>query len=54
HCLLPDKMSNNLYSAWKALVPTLVGAFLKCSARTHGHPLPEASSVISACAKHGC
>ncbi|KAG1740564.1 hypothetical protein EDD22DRAFT_982220 [Suillus occidentalis] len=53
HRLLPDKMSYNLHSAWKALVPTLVDAFLKYSARTHGHPLPEARPVISACAKRG-
>ncbi|KAG1775772.1 hypothetical protein EV702DRAFT_1198975 [Suillus placidus] len=26
--LLPDKMANNLYSAWKALIPTLVDAHL--------------------------
>ncbi|KAG1818700.1 uncharacterized protein BJ212DRAFT_1217294, partial [Suillus subaureus] len=51
---LPNKMSNNLHSTWKALVPTLVEAFLKYSARTHGHPLPEACPVISACAKHSC
>ncbi|KAG2364890.1 hypothetical protein BDR07DRAFT_1242756, partial [Suillus spraguei] len=51
---LPDKMSYNLYRAWKALVPILVDAFLKYSARTHGHPLPEARPVISACAKQGC
>ncbi|KAG2076597.1 hypothetical protein BDR04DRAFT_1003078 [Suillus decipiens] len=50
-CLLPDKMSYNLHRAWKALVPTLVDAFLKYSARTHSHPLPEACLVISACAK---
>lgn len=54
HRLLPDRMSYNLHSAWKALVPTLVDAFLKYSARTHGHPLPEARPVISACAKRGC
>ncbi|KAG1845655.1 hypothetical protein F4604DRAFT_1884256 [Suillus subluteus] len=48
--LLPDKMANNLYSAWKALIPTLVDAHLKYSARTHGHPLTEPHPVISACA----
>ncbi|KAG2121677.1 hypothetical protein BD769DRAFT_1629375 [Suillus cothurnatus] len=56
--ILPNKMSNNLHSAWKALAPTLVEVFLKYSARTHGHPLPEACLVISACAKslfkHSC
>jgi hypothetical protein len=52
--ILPNKMSNNLHSAWKALAPTLVEVFLKYSARTHGHPLPEACPVISACAKCSC
>jgi len=54
HRILPNKMSNNLHSTWKALVPTLVEVFLKYSARTHGHPLPEACPVISACAKCSC
>ncbi|KAG2111091.1 hypothetical protein DEU56DRAFT_936200, partial [Suillus clintonianus] len=52
--ILPDKMANNLYSAWKVLIPTLVDAHLKYSARTHGHPLTETHPVISACASHAC
>ncbi|KAG1849132.1 hypothetical protein DFJ58DRAFT_662561 [Suillus subalutaceus] len=48
--ILPDKMANNLYTSWKALIPTLVDLHLKYSARTHGHPLAEICLVISACA----
>ncbi|KAG1794286.1 uncharacterized protein BJ212DRAFT_1292086, partial [Suillus subaureus] len=54
HCILPDKMANNLYTSWKMLIPTLVDVHLKYSARTHGHPLPEICPVISACASPGC
>ncbi|KAG1882368.1 hypothetical protein F4604DRAFT_1990635 [Suillus subluteus] len=52
--ILPDKMANNLYMSWKALIPTLVDPHLKYSARTHGHPLAEICPVISACASSGC
>jgi hypothetical protein len=52
--LLPNKASKNLHSAWKVLIPTLVDAHLKYSARTHGQPLPELHPVISACARSGC
>ncbi|KAG1887308.1 hypothetical protein F4604DRAFT_1917113 [Suillus subluteus] len=52
--ILPDKMANNLYTSWKALIPTLVDPHLKYSARTHGHPLAEICPVISACASSGC
>ncbi|KAG1879878.1 hypothetical protein F4604DRAFT_1923085 [Suillus subluteus] len=54
HRILPDKMANNLYTSWKALIPTLVDPHLKYSARTHGHPLAEICPVISACASSGC
>lgn len=52
--LLPNKASKNLHSAWKVLIPTLVDAHLKYSARTHGQPLPELHAVISACARSRC
>lgn len=51
-CLLPNKMANNLYNAWKVLIPTLVDPHLKYSTRTHGCALPEVHPVISACASH--
>ncbi|KAG2156682.1 uncharacterized protein EDB93DRAFT_1238950 [Suillus bovinus] len=54
HRILPDKMANNLYTSWKALIPTLVDPHLKYSARTHGHPLAEICPVISACASSSC
>ncbi|KAG1719291.1 hypothetical protein EDD22DRAFT_983371 [Suillus occidentalis] len=46
-------MAYNLYASWKTLIPTLVDAHLKYSARTHGRPLPELCPVISACANSG-
>ncbi|KAG0694728.1 hypothetical protein DFH29DRAFT_815012 [Suillus ampliporus] len=52
--LLPDKMSNNLHSAWKALIPTLVDAHLQYSARTHGTLFQKHSPVISACTGQHC
>ncbi|KAG2353816.1 hypothetical protein BDR07DRAFT_1382783, partial [Suillus spraguei] len=52
--ILPGKMAYNLYASWKTLIPTLVDAHLKYSARTHGRPLPELCPVISACANSGC
>ncbi|KAG2046020.1 hypothetical protein BDR06DRAFT_985702 [Suillus hirtellus] len=45
-------MANNLYNAWKVLIPTLVDPHLKYSTRTHGYALPEVHPVISACASH--
>ncbi|KAG2368661.1 hypothetical protein BDR07DRAFT_1224943, partial [Suillus spraguei] len=51
---LPGKMAYNLYASWKTLIPTLVDAHLKYSARTHGRPLQELCPVISACANSGC
>ncbi|KAG2079511.1 uncharacterized protein F5147DRAFT_540973, partial [Suillus discolor] len=50
--LLPNKMANNLYNAWKVLIPTLVDPHLKYSTRTHGHALPEVHLVISTCTSH--
>ncbi|KAG1794592.1 uncharacterized protein HD556DRAFT_1442775 [Suillus plorans] len=52
--LLTDKMAYNLYSAWQTLIPTLVDAHLKYSARTHRQPLTSPHPVISACASQAC
>jgi len=54
HHILPDKMANNHYTSWKALIPTLVDPHLKYLARTHGHPLAEICPAISSCASSGC
>lgn len=52
--ILPGKLAKNLYTSWKMLMPTLVDAHLKYSARTHRHPLPEPCPVISACSSSSC
>jgi hypothetical protein len=52
--LLPDKLADNLYRSWKALIPTLVDPQLKYTTRTHGQPLLEVCPVISSCTYYGC
>jgi hypothetical protein len=50
----PDKSADSLYSSWSTLIPTLVDAQIKYSARTHGKPFQNPHEVISACATLRC